>query len=60
MGSSVDVINQLVSNLYDFNKAEANKEMYRYSQILLDLHERIKQELGDEDTSFMCELNKDG
>lgn len=60
MGSSVDVINQLVSNLYDFNKAEANKEMYRYSQILLDLHERIKEELGDEDTSFMCELNKDG
>ena len=60
MGSSVDVINQLVSNLYDFNKAEANKEMYRYSQILLDWHERVKEELGDEDTSFVCELNKEG
>ena len=60
MGASIDVINQLVSNLYDFNKAEANKEMYRYSQILLDFHERVKQELGDEDTTFICEMDKDG
>lgn len=60
MGSSISVINQLASNLYDFNKAEANKDMYRYSQILLDFHERIKKEFGDEDTGFLYEYDENG
>lgn len=60
MGSSISTINQLAANLYDFNKAEANKDMYRYSQILLDFHERVKKLLGDEDTGFICEMDENG
>lgn len=60
MGSSISTINQLAANLYDFNKAEANKDMYRYSQILLDFHERVKDLLGNEDTGFICEMDENG
>lgn len=60
MGNSISPINQLASNLYDFNKAESNKDMYRYSQLLLDLHERIKDKLGREDTGFMLEIDENG
>lgn len=60
MNASIDIVNQMVSALYDYNKAETSKTMYRYSQLLLEWHERVKKDLGDEDTTFVCEMNEDG